>query len=82
MAARNTPRRRASGGGRKEGEVKIGYLVCTPKGLESLAKAIRGVNGNCARFEVPQDDDSHGEIRLCCNPEAGWIDLLKEEPKP
>ncbi|OPX89036.1 MAG: hypothetical protein A4E53_01644 [Pelotomaculum sp. PtaB.Bin104] len=57
--------------------MKIGYLICTPQGLEKLAKAIRTLNGKSARLEVHQDEDTHGVIRLCCSPEAGWIDLEK-----
>lgn len=56
---------------------KIGILHCTPKGLDALAKSIRMMNGKSATFEVHQDDDTHGVIRLCCTEEAGWIDLEK-----
>lgn len=59
--------------------MKIGYILITPKGLEALAKSIKIIagEGKMARLEVHQTEDSHGEIKLCCTPEAGWIDLMK-----
>lgn len=57
--------------------MKIGKLVVTPKGLRALAKAIEILNGNCATLEVHQVDDTHGEVKLCLTPEAGWIDISK-----
>jgi len=57
--------------------MKIGTLFVTPEGLEALAKAIRILGGESATLEVHQDEDTHGAIRVCCNEEAGWIDLAK-----
>lgn len=57
--------------------MKIGNILITAEGLEALAKSIRTLDIKYAMFEVHQDEDTHGEIRICCSKEAGWIDLTK-----
>lgn len=57
--------------------MKIGEIFVTAKGLEGLAKAIRMFDFKVARFEVHQDEDTHGTIRICGTKESGWIDLMK-----
>lgn len=57
--------------------MKIGIIHATPEGLRALAKAVENLGGKSVRLEVHQDEDTHGAVRLCCTPEAGWIDLEK-----
>lgn len=57
--------------------MKIGNLIVTAKGLEALARALRTLGGESITLEVHKIDDTHGEIKLCLKPEAGWIDITK-----
>jgi len=57
--------------------MKVGELLVTAEGLESLAKALRILGGKVGRFEVHKDDDTHGTIRICGTKESGWIDLMR-----
>lgn len=56
----------------------VGQLLCTPEGLEALAKSLRILGGKTGNFKVYVNDEK--SVRICCEQDAGWIDLCKGWP--
>ena len=56
--------------------MRVGFLKCTPEGLEAIARAGRVLGAVTMTFEVHAPQSGEEEVQLCTKPEAGWIDLL------
>lgn len=57
--------------------MKVGALIFSIKGLESLIRSAEALRFDKFALEVHKDDDTHGILRVCVKDGSGWVELDK-----